>query len=331
MDQRIIDPEGALERRNHWEKTSHALLVGTILHVLYAEADKTLAGVAAFLSDPKRPIESTLAAMMKTAHLGEAGPHPVIASAARELLNKSDNERSGVLSTAMSFLGLYRDPVVAKVTRRCDWRIADIRSDDKGTTFEIISPKGDRNGAYCVNLLGHQNARNAALAIALAAELGLSREELDQGLQRCRPASMRMEMQTLGDVRIINDAYNSNPDSLLAALETMGSFPVGGKRIAVLGDMAELGQASESAHVEAGQLAARLGLNGLVTVGQWADTTVRAAQEAGLANVAAFDDVTMAGKALAKKLEPGDAVLIKGSRAAKMEGIIEVLSEAMNT
>src|SRR3546814_4874001 len=89
----------ALPICNHWEKTSHALLVGAILHVLYAEADKTLAGVAAFLSDPKRPIESTLAAMMKTAHLGEAGPHPVIASAARELLNKSDNERSGVLST----------------------------------------------------------------------------------------------------------------------------------------------------------------------------------------------------------------------------------------
>ena len=56
----LVDPEGALEKRNHWEKTSHALLVGAILHVLYAEADKTLAGVAAFLSDPKRPIESTL-------------------------------------------------------------------------------------------------------------------------------------------------------------------------------------------------------------------------------------------------------------------------------
>ena len=110
----LVDPEGSLEKRNHWEKTSHALLVGAILHVLYAEEDKTLAGVAAFLSDPKRPIESTLAAMMKTPHLGEAGPHPVIASAARELLNKSDNERSGVLSTAMSFLGLYRDPVVAR-------------------------------------------------------------------------------------------------------------------------------------------------------------------------------------------------------------------------
>ena len=141
----LVDPEGSLEKRNHWEKTSHALLVGAILHVLYAEEDKTLAGVAAFLSDPKRPIESTLAAMMKTAHLGEAGPHPVIASAARELLNKSDNERSGVLSTAMSFLGLYRDPVVAEVTRRCDWRITDIVGDKRPTTLYLVVPPSDIN------------------------------------------------------------------------------------------------------------------------------------------------------------------------------------------
>ena len=141
----LVDPEGSLEKRNHWEKTSHALLVGAILHVLYAETDKTLAGVAAFLSDPKRPIESTLAAMMKTAHLGEAGPHPVIASAARELLNKSDNERSGVLSTAMSFLGLYRDPVVAEVTRRCDWRIGDIVGGKYPTTLYLVVPPSDIN------------------------------------------------------------------------------------------------------------------------------------------------------------------------------------------
>jgi len=139
----LVDPEGALERRNHWEKTSHSLLVGAILHVLYAEADKTLAGVANFLSDPKRPIETTLRAMMTTAHLGEAGPHPVIASAARELLNKSENERSGVLSTAMSFLGLYRDPVVGQVTRRCDWRIRDLVEDDRPTTLYLVVPPSD--------------------------------------------------------------------------------------------------------------------------------------------------------------------------------------------
>ena len=139
----LVDPEGALEKRNHWEKTSHSLLVGTILHVLYAEPDKTLAGVANFLSDPKRPIETTLRAMMTTPHLREAGVHPVVASAARELLNKSENERSGVLSTAMSFLGLYRDPVVAAVTRRCDWRIRDLVEGARPATLYLVVPPSD--------------------------------------------------------------------------------------------------------------------------------------------------------------------------------------------
>jgi len=141
----LVDPEGSLDKRNHWEKTSHSLLVGAILHVLYAEKEKTLAGVANFLSDPKRPVESTLRDMMKTAHLGEAGPHPVVASAARELLNKSDNERSGVLSTAMSFLGLYRDPGVAEVTRRCDWRISDLVGRGQPVTLYLVVPPSDIN------------------------------------------------------------------------------------------------------------------------------------------------------------------------------------------
>ena len=139
----LVDPEGALERRNHWEKTSHSLLVGAILHVLYAEPDKTLAGVANFLSDPRRPIATTLKAMMTTPHLGERGVHPVVASAARELLNKSENERSGVLSTAMSFLGLYRDPVVATVTRQCDWRIRDLVEGDNPATLYLVVPPSD--------------------------------------------------------------------------------------------------------------------------------------------------------------------------------------------
>jgi type IV secretion system protein VirD4 len=138
----LVDPEGSLERRNHWEKTSHSLLVGVILHVLYAEPDKTLAGVAAFLSDPRRSIEMTLRAMMLTPH-GAAGVHPVIASAARELLNKADAERSGVLSTAMSFLGLYRDPVVARVTSRCDWRIADLVAGERPATLYLVVPPSD--------------------------------------------------------------------------------------------------------------------------------------------------------------------------------------------
>lgn len=138
----LVDPEGALERRNHWEKTSHALLVGAILHVLYAEQDKTLRGVANFLSDPACPFEVTLHKMMVTPHLEDA-PHSIVASAAREVLNKSENERSGVLSTAMSFLGLYRDPTVAEVTSRCDWRIADLISAEHPVSLYLVVPPSD--------------------------------------------------------------------------------------------------------------------------------------------------------------------------------------------
>jgi len=138
----LVDPEGALERRNHWEKTAHALLVGAMLHILYAEEEKTLARVATFLSDPARSFVATLRAMMTTPHLGDS-VHPVVASAARELLNKSDNERSGVLSTAMSFLALYRDPTVAEVTSRCDWRIEDLVGAERPISLYLVIPPSD--------------------------------------------------------------------------------------------------------------------------------------------------------------------------------------------
>jgi type IV secretion system protein VirD4 len=142
----LVDPEGALERRNHWEKTSHSLLVGAILHILYAEEEKSLARVATFLSDPGRSFAATLRVMMTTNHLGGAEAprvHPVVASAARELLNKSENERSGVLSTALSFLGLYRDPTVAAVTSACDWRIADLIEGERPVSLYLVVPPSD--------------------------------------------------------------------------------------------------------------------------------------------------------------------------------------------
>ena len=139
----LVDPEGSIEKRNHWEKTSHSLLVGAILHILYAGQDRTLCGVANFLSDPAHPFDHTLRLMMTTAHLGRQGVHPVVASSAREVLNKSENERSGVLSTAMSFLGLYRDPTIAAVTSRCDWRIADLISAEHPVSLYLVVPPSD--------------------------------------------------------------------------------------------------------------------------------------------------------------------------------------------
>ncbi|MBV8188173.1 MAG: conjugal transfer protein TraG, partial [Alphaproteobacteria bacterium] len=190
----LVDPEGALEKRNHWEKTSHALLVGTILHVLYAEADKTLAGVANFLSDPRRPIETTLRAMMTTPHLGPDGVHPVVAHAARELLNKSENERSGVISTAMSFLGLYRDPVVATVTRRCDWRIHDLVGGPRTTTLYLVVPPSDISRTKpLVRLILNQIGRRLT-------------EELKSGQRRHRLLLMLDEFPALGRLDFFESA-----------------------------------------------------------------------------------------------------------------------------
>jgi type IV secretion system protein VirD4 len=190
----LVDPEGALEKRNHWEKTSHSLLVGAILHVLYAEKDKTLAGVANFLSDPKRPIETTLRAMMTTPHLGETGVHPVVASAARELLNKSENERSGVLSTAMSFLGLYRDPVVAAVTRRCDWRIRDLVEAEHPVTLYLVVPPSDISRTKpLVRLILNQIGRRLT-------------EELDSKRRRHRLLLMLDEFPALGRLDFFESA-----------------------------------------------------------------------------------------------------------------------------
>ncbi len=138
----LVDPEGSLERRSHWEKTGHALLVGVILHVLYAEEDKTLAGCAKFLSDPDRTFAATLRLMMSTSHLGDH-PHPVVAQAARELQNKSENERSGVLSTALSFLSLYRDPVVAEVTSVSDWTVEGLVMGERPMSLYLACPPSD--------------------------------------------------------------------------------------------------------------------------------------------------------------------------------------------
>lgn len=190
----LVDPEGSLERRNHWEKTSHALLVGAILHVLYAEPDKTLAGVANFLSDPRRSIEATLTAMMRTPHLGEDGVHPVVASAARELLNKSENERSGVLSTAMSFLGLYRDPVIAKVTRHCEWRIADLVAQVRPVTLYLVVPPSDISRTKpLIRLILNQLGRRLT-------------EDLQEGAVRERLLLMLDEFPALGRLDFFESA-----------------------------------------------------------------------------------------------------------------------------
>jgi UDP-N-acetylmuramoyl-tripeptide--D-alanyl-D-alanine ligase len=218
----------------------------------------------------------------------------------------------------------------AKVVRvglgdRNDWRARKIRPDKNGVTLRVDAPKNEWSGEYRINLLGRHQATNALLAMAVSEELGLGRPAVRDGLAGCQPAKMRLQFWEAGGVRVLDDTYNANADSTLAALETLCDLPLQGRRVAVLGDMNELGAHSEAAHAEVGRRAAELGIGQLFAVGKMAAVTARAARDAGLARVIEFADVETAVKAVKSFLKTGDMVLLKASRAVRLERITETL------
>lgn len=138
----VVDPHGR-GKESHWDRTADQFFLAVILHVLHAEADKSLYGVAQFLSDPNRSFEQTLLKMKNTPHKS-AMAHERIASGAQAMFNKSDEERGGVLSTALAFLGLYADPIIARNTQDSDFRISDLRQGTAPMSLYIVIPDSDR-------------------------------------------------------------------------------------------------------------------------------------------------------------------------------------------
>jgi UDP-N-acetylmuramoyl-tripeptide--D-alanyl-D-alanine ligase len=214
------------------------------------------------------------------------------------------------------------------VTEQNDWRAGNIRTDKQGACFRVTAPQNQFSGDYRINLLGRHQVTNALLAMAVGAELGLSRAEIERGLAECQPPRMRMQLWESNGVRVLDDAYNANADSMLAALQTLQDIPCKGRRVAVLGDMAELGAHSEAAHVEVGRCAAESGVGQLFAVGQMAPVMARAAREAGLNRVFEFLDVEAAAPAVKSFVKAGDVVLLKASRATHLERIVELLRPA---
>jgi UDP-N-acetylmuramoyl-tripeptide--D-alanyl-D-alanine ligase len=209
-----------------------------------------------------------------------------------------------------------------------DWRAKGIRPDKNGVTFRVEAPNAEYGGEYRINLLGRHQVTNALFAVAVSEELGLGRPAVRDGrrgggsaLTECKPPKMRLQFWEAGGVRVLDDAYNANADSTLAALETLCDLPLQGRRVAVLGDMSELGAHSEAAHAEVGRRAAELGIGQLFAVGKMAPVLARAARDAGLTRVFEFADVESAVKAVKDFLKAGDVVLLKASRAARLERI----------
>jgi len=206
-----------------------------------------------------------------------------------------------------------------------DWRADKIRLDKNGATFRVETSKEIFCGEYRINLLGRHQVTNALFAIAVGEELGLGSAEIQNGLADCKLPKMRLQFWEANGVRVLDDAYNANADSTIAALETLCDLPLQGRRVAVLGDMEELGAHSESAHAEVGRRAAELKIGQLFAVGKMAAVTAKEARDGGLNRVIEFENVEAAVMAIRKFLKTGDVVLLKASRASRLERIAETL------
>ncbi|HEY1790702.1 MAG TPA: UDP-N-acetylmuramoyl-tripeptide--D-alanyl-D-alanine ligase [Verrucomicrobiae bacterium] len=206
-----------------------------------------------------------------------------------------------------------------------DWRAENVRLDKNGVTFVAAAPVKEFCGEYRLSLLGRHQAQNALFAVALGAQVGMAAAQIQRGLADCKPAKMRMQYWEAGGIRVLDDAYNANADSMVAALETLRDLPMQGRRVAVLGDMAELGAHSEAAHAEVGRRAAELQVGQLFAVGKMAPIMARAARDAGLSRVIEFENVEAATKAVKSFLKSGDLVLLKASRSSRLERIAETL------
>ncbi len=205
-----------------------------------------------------------------------------------------------------------------------DWRARNLHLDKQGVTFHVDGPE-NISEEYRINLLGRHQVVNAMFAIAVGYELGLSQPQIARGLAECQPARMRLQLCELNGVRVLDDAYNANADSMAVALQTLHELPCKGRKLAVLGDMAELGTHSAAAHEEVGRRAAELGIGQLFAVGKMARQMARGAREGGLNRVLEFAEVEAAALAVRQFVRNGDLLLLKASRTMRLERILDLL------
>ncbi len=206
-----------------------------------------------------------------------------------------------------------------------DWQIYDVRADAGGSNFSLSTGDVQWDGAYRVNLLGQHQVLNASLALWVGRELGLGRAESQRGLAACKAAKMRLEVTLGNGWTVLNDAYNANADSMIAALGVLKSYPCPGRRVAVLGEMGELGASSAADHAEVGRCAAAGLVDFLITVGPSASILAEGARRAGLKSVQEFAEAETAGSAVRDLLREGDVVLVKASRSARLERVVSRL------
>jgi UDP-N-acetylmuramoyl-tripeptide--D-alanyl-D-alanine ligase len=253
------------------------------------------------------------------AHLETFGDLATVASAKWELVEALDGDGLAVIPADLEPPGRLPERVVRfGEGDRSDVVLEEVRLDERGRAAFVVR-HGDERASLALAVPGRHQADNAAAALAVAITLGIDLETAARRIEQAPLSPWRMEVSEVavggGTVTVVNDAYNANPDSMAAALETVAAMP--GRHVAVLGRMHELGVDEPGLHVEAGALAARLGFEVVVVVGDDPGIAVGAGDRA-----VAVADTTEAVRLLGEVLRPGDVVVVKASRAAGLETVV---------
>lgn len=207
--------------------------------------------------------------------------------------------------------------------KTCDYRAINITQGDETTEFDIVY-NGSETAHAVIPTIGKHNVYNALAAFGTGMQLGVSPDEAIRGLAKYTPSGMRQRMKIVKGIRFIEDCYNASPDSQRAALKMLSE--VNAKRkIAVLGDMLELGSISEESHRNAGLLALKSKTDILMTYGERSRLTAEKAREVGVPEVYDFTDKKELADKLFEILKDGDAVLFKASRGMALEDVINDL------
>jgi UDP-N-acetylmuramoyl-tripeptide--D-alanyl-D-alanine ligase len=266
-------------------------------------------------------------------HLEFFGSMDVSAQAKAELLDLLPAAGTAVLNADDS----YYDYLIARarcrvvsfgLSPKADVRALNVTSDGRnGTMFRLVLPRSGRHTNVHIRVQGEHNIANALAAAAVGTTLGLSGAAIARGLSKFRPAAMRSQVSVCQGVKLIIDCYNANPASMTAAVQLLTQIRTKGKKIAVLGDMLELGPNAVQMHEEVGGFVARQGIDQLVACGPLGKSLAKGAREAGQdpSHIMEVSDATAAADAVKSIAKSGDVVLIKASRGMKLERVADAL------
>lgn len=265
------------------------------------------------------------------AHIEKLGSRENILKAKSELIEDFGNGNSIVINSdddmLRKLLNSTNSEYITYGIKSGDFKAYNIRNIENGISYNI-----NLNGEPTeINLSvpGEHNVYNSLAAICIGSKFGVNKEDIKEALKNFLPGKMRLNIINLNEIKLIDDSYNANPSSMKAAISVLKGFK-NGRKIAVLGNMLELGEYSNTGHKDVGKFVKNSNIDILITVGDQAKMIANGAKETGMADDKIFicDDNTSAIKTLKKIIEKNDIILVKGSRGMGMEKIVKYLQES---